>query len=235
MGLLGRRIRILDGTATKNSRRIVVNSSLIVRRIFSAIRGLHSASTGVLVLNRGKAKGSIVTHLLCHGSPHCKGPFIAVSLNDVPRRLFRDRLFNCRGNTFASTQGTGTKHVRITANNALFLSRVNGLSLPVRTGLLATVRGHYVDHLKDARTAPVSIQLVYTAGTSVHQLISRKSFHRSLLCHVGAVRLRVPPLQRHKGSVLLLTRCFLRQCTHGCRGRVHKLAQRTGGGLLGCT
>lgn len=226
-------MRLLDNRGS--SRKSVVKRSPTVRRIFAAVGGLDDASTGVLVLKRGKAKGSMVTHLLCHYSPQCNGPFIAVSLKDVPRRLFRDRLFKFRGKTFASTGGSGTKQVRITAGKALFLSRVNGLSLPVRSGLLATVRGQRVGHLNDARAIPVSIHLVYTAGTSVHRLISRKGFHRSLLCHVGAVRVRVPPLHRHKGSVVLLTRCFLRQCTHGCGGSVHNLAQRTGGGLLGCT
>lgn len=213
----------------------VVNRDSIVRRLFTAVTGLGSASTGVLVLNRGKAKGSLVTHTLCRRSPHYGRIFVDVSLKDVPRRLFRDRLFKCRGKTFASTQHSGPKHVRITSNKALFLSRVNGLDLPVRTGLLATVRGERVLHLNTAHSIPVSIQLVSTAGVSVRTVMRRKAFQRSLLCQVGAVRLRVPPLHRQKGSVLLLTSCFLSYCTHGCGGGVKKLAESTGAGLRDCT
>lgn len=212
----------------------LVNGSPTVRGMGRAVCGLSSASTGLLVLKRGNAKGSLTTHVLHFFSPHQKRIFVPVSLKDVPRRLFRDRLFKCRGNTFASTQGTGPKEVRATSKNALFLSRVNGLSLPVRTGLLATVRGRYVAQLKTIGAVRVSIQLVYTAGTGLRRLITRKGFHRSLLCHVGAIRLRVPPLQRHKRSVLLLTARFLGRCGQGCHGRVGKLAHRTGGGLLGC-
>lgn len=223
-------------TLDTRSRRVprVVNRSIPVQRIFSAVQGLSSASTGVLVLNRGKANGSLITHSLHCFSPHHRYPFVAVSLKDVPRSLFRDRLFNCRGKTFASTHGTGTKHVRITSKKALFLSRVKGLSLPVRTGLLATVRGQRVSHLKTASVVPVSIQLVDTAGMGVQRLIRRNGFHRSLLCHVGAVRVAVPPLQREKRSILLLTSCFLRECARGCGGRVGKLDHRTGRGLVHC-
>lgn len=225
MRSLGRRGRTLATPSPRPTQ--VVNRSTTVRTVFRAVQGFTSASTGLLLLNRGNAKGSLVTHCMCRRSPQGNRVCIPVSLKDVPRALFRDRLFKFRGNTFASTQGGGPKELRMTSKNALFLGRVNGLDLPLRTGLLSIVRRHGDSQLNSAASCPMSIELVYTAGTSLCATVSGKLFQRSLLCHVGAVRVHVPPLRRQNGSLFLLTSRFLRHCQGGCGGRIQNVSGRT--------
>lgn len=211
----------------------VVNRYPTVGRLGTRVVHITTASTGMLVAKRGNAKGSIITRTLRRLSGETEGPFMGVSLKYVPRGLFRDRLFKCRGKTFASTEGTGRKQVRATSNNALFLSRVKGLGLPVRRGLLAIVRGQRARHVNSGGIDRISIEVLTTAGTRLHRGIKRKAFQRSLFCQLGAVRLRLPPVHRHKRSVILLTRCFLGVCSKGCDINSIELKTSTGRGLLG--
>lgn len=164
-------------------------------------------------------------------SAEYKGGVLPISVKTVARALFRDRLFNRIGNTFASTGISGPNGFRLTSNDAVFLSRVKGLSCNLRTGLLATLRHEDVMEInKDARV-PVGIQLIYTAGHGLRRVIGSNRFERSLLCHVGAVRLRLPTLEREGSSVIPLTREFLHRCNSLCGGRGLHLSRRTRGGL----
>lgn len=159
---------------------------------------------------------------------------MTISVKTVARSLFRDRLFNRMGNSFASTRASQMKHFRTTSNKALFLSRVTGLPCRLRTGLLAIVRGHCFVGIKDGAPRPAGVQLVYTAGHGLSRVMRGKRFHRSLLCHVGAVRLRVPTLQRQGRSVLPLTRHFLRRCGRRCLHALANFDTSTRRHLLGC-
>lgn len=214
--------------------RVLVKRSPTVLRLVGMIGGMTEASTGVLVAKRGKAKGRVLTERVRHLSSHGAHPVSDVSVKTVDRSLFRDRLFNRRHKTFASTCRDHPKGFRTTDNDSLFVSRVKGLPLTLRTGLLAMLRGEGVAQVKDGGIIPISVQLVSTAGGSVPRVIGRKLFHRSLFCHVGAVRLRVPPLQRQKGSVLLFIRAFLRHFTSGCRHPRVQVRRRAVRGLHSC-
>lgn len=192
---------------------------------------MTQASTGVLIAKRGKANGRVLTHRVRLLSGQGGRALIPISVKTVARALFRDRLFKRIGNTFASTQTSHPKGFRITGGNALFLSRVKGLSCRLRTGLLATLRHHDVIHMKDGAPVPIGVHLVYTAGHSLRRVMRGKSFHRSLLCHVGAVRIRVPPLERQPRSVMPLARVFLSGCAGVCKGATVYLDLSTGRGL----
>lgn len=198
------------------------------------MRGITRASTGVLVAKRGNAKGRVLTQRVRTLSGQCQQSVVAISVNTVARSLFRDRLFNRGGNSFASTRASHTNGFRTTRRKALFLSRVNGLPCRLRSGLLATVRDQDIIQMKDGRPVPIGVHLVYTAGYGLRRVITGNGFHRSLLCHVGAVRVRVPPLQRHGRSVVPLTRHFVSQFYGRCSGKGVLLSANTRRGLQAC-
>lgn len=196
--------------------------------------GITHASTGVLVAKRGKANGRVLTQRVRHLSPHNTHPVLGMSVKTVDRSLFRDRLFKRRQKTFASTRRDHPKGFRTTGNDSLFVSRLNGLPLPLRAGLLAMLRDQGIAHLNDGGIVPISVHLVSTAGGSVPRVIGRNVFHRSLFCHVGAVRLRLPPLHRQKSSVLLFVSYFLHGFASGCRQRRVQVRRRAIRGLHDC-
>lgn len=213
---------------------VVIKASPTVRRLVGVMIGITHASTGVLVAKRGKAKGRVLTRRVRQLSAQGRRSVMAMSVKTVDRSLFRDRLFKRRHNSFASTCRDQPKGFRTTSNDSLFVSRVKGLPLTVRTGLLAMLRGQGVAHVNDGGMVPISVQLLSTAGGGVRSVISSKAFHRSLLCELGAVRLRVPPLHRQERSVRLFVGCFVRHCTTGCRGGRVFLRRRTLRGLYSC-
>lgn len=214
---------------------VVVKRSPIVVGLVGIIAGMTGASTGILVAKRGNANGRVLTHRVRHLSLHDNQRVIGISVKTIDRSLFRDRLFKRRQNTFASTHRDHPKGFRTTRKDALFLSRVKGLPLKLRTGLLTTLRGHRIAHLKDGQGVPISVHLVTTAGHGLPRVITRSLFHRSLFCHVGAVRVRVPPLQGQQRSVTLFISCFLGGCASLCKQPKLVLRPRTLRGLTGCS
>lgn len=185
-----------------------MNGSGKLVSILGAITHVTHAGTSILVANRDKANGRLVTRTVRVGDRHIGRPFIGIGLNNVSRDLFRDRVFNRGGKTFASTDTSHVKHFRVTGGNAVFLSRVNSLSPSYRIGLLHILRSRAFRILNSDHPHGISMHIISTAGTSLHGVISRHAFHRSLFCHVGLVAMGLPSLQRHHRSVPLLTHRF---------------------------
>lgn len=202
----GTTIPIRSGSNFGHDRVVKGDGTLV--SILTAVGQVTHAGTSILVANRDNANGRLVTRTIRLGDSHDGGPFIGIGLKNVSRALFRDRVFNRGGNTFASTATSEMKHFRLTSGNAVFLSRVNSLSLDYRIGLLHILRRRAFRILNSDHPHGISVHIIDTAGTSLQRVIRRRAFHRSLFCHVGLVAIRLPTLHRHHRSVPLLIHRF---------------------------
>lgn len=176
--------------------------------MLGAVTHVTGAGTSMLVANRDNANGRLVTRTVRVGDRHTGRPFMGMGLKKVSRDLFRDRVFKRGGKTFASTSTSHAKHFRVTSGKAVFLSRVNSLSLSYRIGLLHMLRSRAFRILNSDHPHGASVHMISTAGTSLHGVIGRHAFHRSLFCHVGLVAIGLPTLHRHHRSVPLLIHRF---------------------------
>lgn len=205
----------MTGTPSRPRVRRLINRYHIVQRLGQLVDHVTPDPSDIVIINRDNANGRIITQTVRGLDKEQGGPFVTVGYTTVPRRLLRDRLFNCIGNTFANTStGNGAKLVRTTGANALFLSRVNSVPLVLRTGLLHTVRTHRVLPVNTDDPVRISVHVVSTAGRGLTRFVTRNGFHRSLFCQLGIVPVALPPLHRHRRSVRLLIRCFLRLRAH---------------------
>lgn len=186
----------------------VVNGDRRLASILGAVTHVTHAGTSILVAKRDKANGRLVTRTVRVGDRHTGRPFVGMGLKKVSRDLFRDRVFNRGGKTFASTDTSHVKHFRVTGGNAVFLSRVKSLSPSYRIGLLHILRSRAFRILNSDHPHGASVQIMSTAGTSLHGVMDRRAFQRSLFCHVGLVAIGLPTLHREEKSVPLLTHRF---------------------------
>lgn len=178
------------------------------------------ASVSILVANSDNAKGRCITHHVRRRDGHGGTPFVTISYKTVPGSLTTSRFFKRIGNSFAKTVSGGRNTFITTRNNAVFLSRVNGLSCRMRMRLLHTLRRQGMGPVNDGRRVTVGIHLISTAGRGLHSTVSGKSFHRSLCRHVGRFAIHVPSLGRQGRSLLLFTGGFLSRTGVRLRGSV---------------
>lgn len=188
----------------------------------------------IVVLKRDNAKGRRVTQVVRRGDGQTGGPFIALSYNALGRRLTTSALLKRRGNTFAKTSCIHINIFRRTGKKALFLSRVNGLSLRIRGVLLQIIRRRQFEQINKAGSVRTSIHLILTAGRSLNGTIGGSAFGRSLLRQLYRAVVRLPPLQRTMRSIEPLTRFFLEECGLQFKGRVSNFDAKTVGTLRAC-
>lgn len=173
-----------------------------------------------------------MTRHLRRGDGHSNGPFIPISYNSLSIRLTPSTFFKRIGNTFANTSATARKCFRRTSNNALFLSRMNGLTLRARRLLLHTVRRQQCHPMNSGTSEDFGMHVVTTAGRGLRGTMDRGHFQRSLLCHLRSFRVGIPPLHSYRRSVLPLTRFFHRATGRRLRYHIRKFDSRTQGTLL---
>lgn len=193
---------------------------------------MTAAQVDILVLNRGNANGRRVTRRVRRRDGLTSGPFITISYKTLSPSLVRSTFFKRIGNTFANTRTGGAKCFLRTSNNALFLSRINGLAVRVRRVLLHTVRRHHCHPINTGRSGATGIEVITTAGRSLRGTMARGQFQRSLLCHLRRCIVAVPPLHSYPRSVVPLTRFFHRVTGHRLRHRMGNFTTSTHGTLL---
>lgn len=211
---------------------IFTHSNSTFQGVVRQVELMTPASVDMLVFKRGNANGRRVTRRLRSGDGHSNGPFITISYKSLGGRLTPSTFFKRIGNTFANTSDTGGKCFRRTRNNALFLSRINGLTPRARRVLLHTVRRQQCHPINSEASEDFGIHVVTTAGRGLRGTIGRGHFQRSLLCHLRSFSVAIPPLHSYRRSVVPLTRFFHRVTGGRLRYGIDKFDSRTQGTLL---
>lgn len=218
---IGRHFNVVKGART-----LLHTVSITVR--------MTPASLSILVAKRDKIKGRDFPRVVRRCDQEGRKRCVTIGYKTVPRKAVSSRLFNRRGKTFANTVNRQGKCFNRTSNNAVFLSRMKRLPLPARTHLLHILRDNRFVGMNSSGMRGASIHVITTAGIGLARTVTRKHFHRSLCCHLGAIPVRVPPLHRQKSSILLLFHGFTTSFTTGCQVPTVRLARSTGGRLLTC-
>ncbi len=188
----------------------------------------------MLIANRDNINGRRFPRVVRRGDIHGRGECVTMGYNTVPRNAVSSRLFNRIGNTFANTVRRQGNCFTRTANNAVFLSRVNRLPLSARTHLLHMLRSNRFVGINSSGIRGAGMHVITTAGMGVISTVTAKGFHRRLCCHLGAVPVAMPTLHRHPTSVSLLFHGFTTSMTRHCAVPPLRLARNTGHLLTMC-
>jgi two-component system, NtrC family, response regulator AtoC len=162
------------------------------------------ADTDANVLIRGEAgTGKQMIARLVHASSARRGgPFIAVSLADLPEAVAETELFGGPGNPgriLAAQHGT------------LFLDEVSALPKPVQAKLLRVLMEREVQSPDSQHPIPVNIRIIAAASRNLEQMVRDGTLSDDLYYRLDVIPIEVPALRERKDDIPVLADHFRRE------------------------
>jgi DNA-binding NtrC family response regulator len=162
------------------------------------------ADTDANVLIRGEAgTGKQMIARLVHASSARRGgPFIAVSLGDLPEPIADAELFGepgRAGRILAAQHGT------------LFLDEISAMPRPVQTKLLRMLQEREVLSPEDGQPIPVNIRIIAAASRNLEQMVRDGTLSDDLYYRLDVIPIEVPALRERKDDIPVLADHFRRE------------------------
>jgi len=159
------------------------------------------ADTDANVLIRGEAgTGKEMIARLVHASSARRGgPFVAVSLAELPESAADAELFGepgRAGRVLAAQHGT------------LFLNEVSALPLPVQAKLLRMLQEREVLSPDGQHPVPINIRIIAAASRNLEQMVRDGTLSDDLYYRLDVIPIEVPALRERKEDIAVLADHF---------------------------
>ncbi len=191
--------RLRQGTLEADDGLPLLGQTPAMAQIRETIRQIAHAEVDVLIEGETGTGKELVARLLHRGSSRRGRPFVTIDCAALPDALVDETLFGTRlrrGRIAEAHRGT------------LFLDGIEAMS-PLMQGRLLNIAENKEAPGANGETGPVDIRIVAAAKRSPVAGAEEGAVRPDLLYHLGAVRIRLPPLRERRADIGLLFHLFL--------------------------
>jgi DNA-binding NtrC family response regulator len=200
--------RALGTVAGSNDgRRLADGASLVgehpaIRLMLERIDQVAATDANILIRGEPGTGKKMIARLVHAASARRAGPFVAVSLAELPQPVAEATLFGEEGypgRILAAQQGT------------LFLDEVSALSKPLQERLLRVLRERTVAATSDGPRVVVDLRVIAASSRNLEQLVRDGALSDDLYYRLDVIPIEVPALRERREDIPLLAEYFRRE------------------------
>jgi len=205
-------VRQKEASSLKRSKAfdpIVTNCAIMLDTI-QRVNRLAAYHAPVLIEGETGVGKELFARAIHDASPCANGPFVPFNCGAISRDLIATELFGYVKGAFTGAATTGNIGRFERANNGtLCLDEIGELPLDLQPFLLRVLEEGTVYRVGDATPRPVKVRLIAMTNRDLAEEVEKGRFRRDLLYRLNVSTLRVPPLRKRNGDVVLLAQHFL--------------------------
>ncbi len=173
----------------------VVGSSLAMRKLAGAVRGIGPLRLPVLLRGESGTGKDVVARAIHSESPRAKKPFVVLNAATIRPELAESELFGHERGAFTGAVRERRGAFREAHQGTLFLDEIASLSLDVQAKLLRAVEQGTVRPLGGETDHRVDVRLVVATCEPLEAMVRERKFRNDLYERLAVCLLRVPPLR----------------------------------------
>lgn len=220
------------------------------------VRQAHQVAptdTCVYLQGEGGTGKRLLARLIHASSPRRFGPVMVLNCDERSDSTMEAELFGSNGHGGVHTSGErGRGGVELAHKGTLILAGVDNLPPRTQVDLLQVLEDGHLRRTGRTGPLPVDFRLICTTDRDLDHEAAHGRFNRDFLLHIGAFRMRVPPLRDRPEDIPPLAAHFLklhgdkagkalegftaaamsRLCAHPWRGNVRELEHAIEGAVV---
>ena len=204
-------IETLSRELASRDRNRIVGDSRPWKQVLKQIGQVAHSETTVLITGESGTGKEVVAHLVHHGSPRAKRPFVAVNCAALPDQLLESELFGHEKGAFTGAVATKIGRLEQADGGTLFLDEIGEMSPLVQAKVLRVLEEREFQRLGGTRTLHADVRLIAATNRDLLAAMTNGRFREDLFYRLNVFEIHVPALRERPRDILALAELFLEE------------------------
>ncbi len=189
----------------------IIGESAEILKINNLITKVSKTNAKVLILGPNGSGKELVANQIHLNSVRAEGPFIEVNCAAIPAELIESELFGHIKGAFTSAVKDKTGKFEAANGGTIFLDEVGDMSLSAQSKVLRALQEHKIQKVGSEKDSVVDVRIIAATNKNLKNEISNNKFREDLYHRLAVIEIDVPPLNKRKSDIPLLSDYFLEQ------------------------
>ena len=187
----------------------IISKSPILRHTFEVLPVISQSNSTVLIQGASGTGKELLAHAIHNISTRKKKPFIAVNCGALPDNLLESELFGYKAGAFTDAKKDKPGRFKLADEGTIFLDEMGDISPMMQVRLLRFLQERTFEPLGSTETFKVDVRVIAATHKNLYELVESGIFREDLYYRLNVITLDLPPLQKRKEDVPLLTDHFV--------------------------
>ncbi|MFH0901914.1 MAG: sigma-54 dependent transcriptional regulator [Pseudomonadota bacterium] len=220
IGLMAENRRLRDAVEARYNFSQIIGESAPMMEALRIAGQLAASDSTVLIEGESGTGKELVAQAIHYNSRRMCGPFVAVNCAALPETLLEAELFGAEAGAYTGATRRRRGRVEVAKGGTLFLDEIGDMPLSLQVKLLRFIQEKTYCPLGGETDVRADVRFLLATNRSLRELVSRGQFREDLYYRIAGLPVRLPPLRRRGGDILLLAEHFLNRCCDAM-GRRH--------------
>ncbi|MFZ0254550.1 MAG: sigma 54-interacting transcriptional regulator [Gammaproteobacteria bacterium] len=198
-----------DMSADEHWRRGIVTRSSLMEDLLGQAKLVAESQASVLIYGESGTGKELLARAIHEAGPRHHQPFIAFNCAAIPESLLESELFGYSRGAFTGAVRDQFGLFQAADHGTLFLDEIGDMPLTLQVKLLRAIQERQVRPVGSTQSVPVDVRLVSATHRNLEEEVAAQRFREDLYYRMVVVTLEVPPLEKRREDIPLLTGHFL--------------------------
>ena len=189
----------------------LIYQSQVMQQVVEKTKKIAETDVTVLITGPSGVGKEHIADIIHHSSKRKNKPFVKINCAAIPEQLLESELFGYEPGAFTGGSPKGKKGLFEAAQGgSLLLDEIGELPLMLQSKLLRVLQEREFRRLGGNKLIKVDFRLITATNVNLKEKIAEKQFREDLYYRLNVIEIKVPPLEKRREDIPLLTDHFIR-------------------------
>lgn len=177
--------------------------------IFKMAKRVAKVDSTVLILGESGSGKGMLSKAIHRTSPRANAPFVEINCSAIPEHLLESELFGYEKGAFTDAKGKKLGLFEIAEGGTIFLDEIGDMDLALQSKVLKVLEDREFRRLGALKSTKVDVRILAATNRNLKNLVKDGIFREDLFYRLSVVPIHVPPLRKHRSSIVPMANYFL--------------------------
>ncbi len=177
--------------------------------IFKIAERVAKVDSTVLILGESGSGKGMLSKAIHRTSPRANAPFVEINCSAIPEHLLESELFGYEKGAFTDAKNKKLGLFEIAEGGTIFLDEIGDMDLALQAKVLKVLEDREFRRLGALKPTQVNVRILAATNRNLKDLVNEGTFREDLFYRLSVVPIHVPPLRKHRSSIVPMANYFL--------------------------
>jgi two-component system, NtrC family, response regulator HydG len=187
----------------------LIGKSHEMQKVFAAINAAAASDATILIMGDSGTGKELVAGAIHQRSARTTYPLIAVNCSALTQSLLESELFGHVKGAFTGATRNRTGRFEEADGGTVFLDEIGEISPYIQVKLLRVLQEREIERVGDSKIRKVNMRIIAATNRDLYRRVQEGLFRDDLYYRLKVFPIVLPPLQKRREDIPLLTRHFI--------------------------